>query len=150
MAAKKPAAKKAVSKKAPVKKPAAKKAPAKYAQRADLGAPADGYFASQPAELAALLTPLRALVKRVVPGVHESMKWGRPFYEKDGSVCALTAFKGYVSITLFAPPELLVDAKGRLEGSGKSMRQLKVRKPTDIDAASIERWLSIAAKHAAA
>jgi hypothetical protein len=151
MAAKQ-AVKKAAAKKPAAKKPAAKKAPVAtkaMGKRADLGAPADGYFAAQPADKRALLEQLRALVKKAAPRAHESIKWGMPFYELDGSLCSLAGFKNHVSLHLFAPPEVLADPEGRLEGSGKTMRQLKVRSAADIDAASIQRWVKAAAAHQA-
>jgi hypothetical protein len=143
VAAKKPAAKKPAAKKAA---PVAKKG---MAQRADLGAPADGYFSAQPAEKRALLEQLRALVKKAAPGAHESIKWGVPFYEKGGSLCSLAAFKNHISLNLFVPPAVLEDPHGKLEGSGTAMRQLKVRSAADIDAASIQRCVKAAAAHRA-
>lgn len=139
------AARKTVKKAAPVKR-AVKKAVARHGARADLGAPVDGYFARQPAATRALLEALRAQVLKAVPDAHEAIKWGMPFYEKDGSLCSLAVFKSYVSLHIFAPPEALADPKGRLEGSGKSMRHLKVRTASDIDGASIQRWLKATAK----
>lgn len=144
--AKQPSAKKA----APAK-PAAAKPPAKKAmptRRADLGAPADGYFARQPPDKRALLDPLRALVRAAAPTAHESIKWGMPFYTLGGSLCALSTFKAHVSINFFAPPDVLTDPDGRLEGTGKGMRHLKVRAPGDIDRARVRRWLAQAVAHA--
>lgn len=106
---------------------------------------ADAYFARQPEDTRALLEKLRALVMKGVPDATVAIKWGVPFYLKDGkSVCALAAFKEHVGINFFAPPAVLVDPKKKLEG-GKSNRMLKVRSATDIDSASILRWLKAAA-----
>jgi len=41
----------------------------------------------------------------------------------------------------FASPAVLADPGKKLEGEGKGMRMLKVRRPEDIDSASIVRWL---------
>ena len=57
------------------------------------------------------------------------------------NVCALAAFKEHVGINFFASPSVLADPGKKLEGGGKSMRMLKVRRPEDIDSASILRWL---------
>ena len=108
--------------------------------------PSDAYFAEQPADKRALLETLRALVKKGLPDAEVSIKWGVPFYEKDGTqVCALAAFKEHVAINFFAPPDLLVDPDKKLEGSGKGNRMLKVRRAADIDRAGISRWLKAAA-----
>ena len=102
----------------------------------------DRYFAEQPAEKAALLEKLRALVKKAVPDADVSIKWGVPFYQRNGkNVCSLAAFKDFVGINFLASPSVLVDPKKQLEGGGKTMRMLKVRSASDIDSASIVRWL---------
>ena len=136
-----PARKRSV-RKAAIRKTVKKSAPAMAAKRSDLGAPVNGYFAQQPPEKRALLEKLRALVAKGVPGADASSKWGVPFYQLQGkNVCSLAAFKEHVGINFFASPDLLVDPGKKLEGGGKSMRMLKVRRADDIDSASILRWL---------
>jgi hypothetical protein len=135
-------ARKRASGKTAVKKAVTKAAPTMAAKRKDLGAPVDSYFAQQPPEKRVLLEKLRALVAKGVPGADASIKWGVPFYQKNGkNVCAIAAFKEHVGINFFASPKVLVDPEKKLEGGGKSMRMLKVRRPDDIDSASILRWL---------
>lgn len=115
------------------KKPAAKKTGAGVDDR---------YFAEQPADKAALLEKLRALVNRGVPDADVSIKWGVPFYlRNEKNICALASFKDYVAINFFAPPTAFVDPGKKLEGSGKGNRTLKVHSAGDIDSASILRWL---------
>jgi hypothetical protein len=139
--------KSAVKKGAAAKRAVTKTPSREHGPRKDLGAPADGYFARQAPDKRALLEALRALVKQAAPDARESIKWGMPFYEKNGSLCALASFKSYVSLNVFAPPDVLEDPEGKLEGSGKSMRHLKVRSESDIDEAGILRWLKAAARH---
>ena len=136
--------------KRPAKKTAVKKTAAKpkatTAAKAGSGAAVDGYFAQQPADKRALLEKLRALVVKGVPDATSSIKWGVPFYQRNGKdVCALAAFKDHVAINFFASPSALADPSKKLEGGGKSSRMLKVRSAGDIDAASIQRWLKAAA-----
>jgi hypothetical protein len=115
------------------KKPAPKKAGS---------APDARYIAEQPADKAALLEKLRALVNKGVPDADVSIKWGVPFYQLNGrNICALASFKDHVGINFFAPPSAFVDPGKKLEGSGKGNRMLKVRSAGDIDSASILRWL---------
>ena len=102
----------------------------------------DRYIAEQPADKAALLEKLRALVNKAVPDADVSIKWGVPFYQRNGkNVCSLAAFKDFVGINFLASPSVLVDPKKQLEGGGKTMRMLKVRSASDIDSPSILRWL---------
>ena len=125
-----------------VRKTDKKSAPTMAARRKDLGAPVGSYYAQQPPEKRVLLEKLRALVAKGVPGADASIKWGVPVYQKDGkNVCSIAAFKEHVGINFFASPDVLVDPGKRLEGEGKSMRMLKVRRAADIDSASILRWL---------
>jgi hypothetical protein len=136
---------KAASKKA-IAKPAATRASAMSKDAAT----ADAYFAEQTADKRELLEKLRALVVKAVPDHTETIKWGVPFYQRNGkNICALAAFKEYVAINLFAPPDVLDDPNGKLEGEGKNNRTLKVRTAGDIDAASIRRWLKAAVTAAA-
>jgi hypothetical protein len=119
--------------KTPARKTAAKKTTAGVDDR---------YFAEQSADKTALLEKLRALVKKEVPDAEVTIKWGVPFYQLNGkNVCSLAAFKDFVGINFFASPSVLVDPKKKLEGGSKTMRMLKVRTASDIDSASIVRWL---------
>ena len=141
-------AKGAAGKKAPTKGAAAKKAPdRRYLRREDLGAPADAFFAQQPPERREHLEALRALVKKAAPGARESMKWGMPYYELEGGFCALYTSNTYAALSIMAPPGKLDDPEGKLEGTGKTMRHLKVRSAADIDEASILRWVKAAVAH---
>jgi len=114
----------------------------KSAPKTTGGGEDDRYIAEQSADKAALLERLRALVNKGVPEADVSIKWGVPFYTRNGKmVCSLAAFKDHVGINFFASPSVLVDPKKKLEGGGKTMRMLKVRTASDIDSASILRWL---------
>ena len=115
-----------------------------YLRREDLGAPVEVFFARQPLEQRAHLEALQALVKRAAPGARASIKWGMPYYELKGGFCSLYTAPSYVGLNILAPPEKLDDPEGRLEGTGKTMRHLKVRSAADLDEASILRWLKVA------
>ena len=128
------------------RKPTAKKtAPQKTTKRDGAGASVETYFAQQPADKRALLTKLRGLVEKGAPDAVPSIKWGVPIYAQNGrNICALAAFKDHVAINFFAPPSVLLDPAKQLEGNGKTSRLLKVRSASDMDTASIARWLKAA------
>jgi len=131
---------------ATAKRTAKKSATKTTATKKTSGPSVEGYFAQQPADKRALLEKLRALVVKAVPDATSTIKWGVPFYQRNGSnVCALAVFKDHVGINFFAPPQVLVDPGKKLEGAGKGNRMLKVRTASDIDNASILRWLKAAA-----
>lgn len=146
-------AKKAAAKptpKSPAKKaaakPTAKKAPAKkLAQRADFGAPIDGFFAKQPAEMRPILEALRALVEAAAPDATASLKWGMPFYELAGAtVCALGGHKAHVNLILSGPADAYADPEGRLAGTGNTGRHLKLTSLDELPTAAVRGWLRTA------
>ena len=111
-----------------------------------MAAPVDhAYFAKEPPDKRANLEALRAIIAKVVPDATVAIKWGVPFYSKDGkSICALASFKEAVAINFFAPPEKLLDPGKKLEGEGKRNRMYKVRTAKELDKASVTRWLKAA------
>jgi hypothetical protein len=135
MAARKPTA----------KKTAAKKTAPQKGTRDSADASVERYFAQQPPDKRVLLIKIRGLVEKEAPNAVPSIKWGVPIYQLNGkNICALASFKDHVAINFFAPPSVLLDPAKQLEGNGKTSRLLKVRGASDIDNASIARWLKAA------
>ena len=140
--------KSAAAKKATANGEGTKKLPARaYPRREDLGASVDVFFARQPPDKRVLLETLHTMVKKAAPDASASIKWGMPYYELKGGFCSLYAAPSYVALNLLAPPEMFDDSAGRLEGTGKTMRHLKVRSAADLDEVSILRWLKTAVAH---
>jgi hypothetical protein len=144
---------KAATKKTPAKKTpaktATKKSPAKKhaMQRADYGAPIEGFFAKQPPALRPIVDGLRALITEVAPSASASLKWGMPFYELDGAMlCAIGAHKSHVNLILSGPPGTFADPKGLLTGEGKTGKHLKLTPGDAIPTAAVRGWLRAAAK----
>jgi hypothetical protein len=124
-------------------------APRKPPPRADYGAPIDGFFARQPAHLRPILDALRELVDRAAPDATSSIKWGMPFYSIGGNMmCALAAHKSHVNLVLARVDGGFADPDGRLEGTGKTGRHLKLRGLDDLPRTAVAGWLRAAAKHA--
>jgi hypothetical protein len=143
----KTAAKKPVAKKSPAKKAAAEKpAPKAYAARADLGAPVDGFFAKQAPPLRAVMEALRSIVEDAAPDATSALKWGMPVYTIGGVMtCALGAHKAHVNLILAGPPGTFDDPEGRLTGSGKTGRHLKLTSLDELPRAAVRRWVRQAA-----
>ncbi len=141
-------AKKAKAAKQAETAPVAKKAAAKkMGPRKDFGAPVDGFFAKQPPVLRAILDTLRKMIAEVAPDATASLKWGQPFYEVGkGTICALASHKAHVNLILSGPPEAFVDPQGRLEGTGKTGRHLKLTKLADLPRDAVKKWLKTAAE----
>ena len=75
-------------------------------------------------------------MKKAAPGLKEEMKWGFPCYVGEKNVCNIMVTGKWVDLGFFQGFDLK-DPKGLLEGSGKEMRHIKVRKPEDIDIAAL-------------
>ena len=83
---------------------------------------------------------LRQLILDACPELEESIKWGNPVFEKSGKVCYLAATKSYVSLGFFNGAALS-DPDGVIEGTGKTIRHIKVRSPGDIQAQRVISWV---------
>ncbi len=55
----------------------------------------DVYIAKAAPFAQPILKKLRALVHRASPEIQETIKWGMPFFELDGIVCSMAAFKAH-------------------------------------------------------
>ena len=71
----------------------------------------DAYIAQAAPFARPILAHLRALVHRAEPAIEETMKWGMPFFEREGIVCHLAAFKAHCAFGIWRG--------GQLEKTGK-------------------------------
>ncbi|MDX2038735.1 MAG: DUF1801 domain-containing protein [Isosphaeraceae bacterium] len=92
------------------------------------------WFDSAPEHQKPALAELRAMVLSVAPGIAEEYKWSRPCYSTaaGGKFCYLHRTKDHVTIG-FDRGASLRDPQGRLEGTGKLMRHVKIRESVDLD-----------------
>jgi hypothetical protein len=112
-------------------------------RRTDYGTSADAYFEALPEPVAVPAKALRALILRAAPELTEAIKWGMPHYEKNGMVCAIRCTKAYAALQLSKDAVTLPDPDGLLEGSGKSMRHVKVRTAADIREQVLSDWIRL-------
>ena len=94
----------------------------------------DTYVKKLPPDTRAVVDTLRRLIFGVAPHAHEDLKWGQPWYAGNKGVCYIAAFKDHVNLG-FARGAELPDPAGRVEGTGKGMRHVKIRSAKEIDAA---------------
>jgi hypothetical protein len=71
----------------------------------------DAYIAKSAPFAQPILRHLRALVHRAAPAITETIKWGMPFFEHEGIVCHMAAFKAHCSFGLWRG--------GRIEKTGR-------------------------------
>lgn len=88
---------------------------------------------------------IRKLIHEAVPGATEQYKWGRPVFRLNRDFAYLQITKSHVNLGFFNF-EKLDDPEGRLEGSGKSMRHVKLKTPDDIDTGVFKKWFKTSAE----
>ncbi|MBY0307835.1 MAG: DUF1801 domain-containing protein [Phycisphaerales bacterium] len=125
----KKAGRQTATKKAP-RRPAAK--PATPARRADFGKPVTAYFASLPAAQRKIAEAAHRVLLRAAPMLQHEVKWGIAQYlfpggsMMDADGFALYATKRSVNLAVGKGGEL-AKKHSLLEGTGKSMRHVKLR-----------------------
>ena len=85
----------------------------------------EGWLGRLPTHNRAIAEQLRQLVGVAAPTLTETIKWGNPTYVGNDNVCYLASGRDYVSLGFFRATSL-ADPSGLLEGTGKSMRHVKV------------------------
>jgi hypothetical protein len=105
----------------------------------------DEYLAEQTPRNQAIIRDLRKLVKRVAPGLEETVKWGNGCWVKGKeNVAYVYSASGYVQFGFFGG-SALKDPKALLEGSGRYVRHVKVHASFDIDERALANLLKQAA-----
>jgi hypothetical protein len=111
----------------------------------------DDYLNDQPTKNRSIIRSLRRFVKRVEPGLEESVKWGNGCWVKEKvpkgkvPVSYVYSAQDYVQFGFFRGSELK-DPRGLLEGNGQYVRHVKVRKLSDIDEDVFKAFLRQAAR----
>ena len=75
---------------------------------------------------------LRKLLFQTSEHFVEDIKWGMPSYNQGGNVCYLQPSKKHVNLGFYNGAKLK-DENNLLEGSGKQMRHIRIKKIDDID-----------------
>ena len=91
------------------------------------------FFGSYDSDVQELARGLRALVRRLVPEAEEKLhrSWKTVAYGCTVKFCAISPHKSWVNLQ-FHSGSSLQDPSGLLEGTGKSMRHVKVAIPGDL------------------
>ena len=89
---------------------------------------------------------LRALVKKTLGGSEEYVNpWKIPSFDSNGTVCGFMTGKEHVTF-IFLRGAALPDPEGLLEGTGKSVRHVKVRTAEDVKRPALKKLIVEAAK----
>jgi hypothetical protein len=91
----------------------------------------------------ALANQLRRIIRKALPKSQELVKWGNPTYLVDGkNVVWIMVYRDHVNLGFFQGAKMKLT---RLEGTGKGLRHVKVRRPGEIDEKEFTRLLVQAA-----
>ena len=93
----------------------------------------DDYLADQSPGNQVIIRALRRFVERAQPALGEAVKWGNGCWiGGTGPVAYVYSDTGYVQFGFFRGSSLK-DPGRLLEGAGRYVRHIKVRRPSDID-----------------
>jgi hypothetical protein len=108
----------------------------------------DAYVSGVDPKLRSSFEKLRSLVKKALPGVSESIKWGVPYYTYEGGgVASIVGYSDHVNLYLMQGAQL---SSKLLEGTGKGMRHVTIEVSAEVDEKETIRLLREAGKLAAA
>lgn len=86
----------------------------------------DAIIREMPAPLAALARELRRSIWEAGPHLREEVKWGAPVWTGRGRVLAFQVYDDHLNLGLWRGAEL-AKAHPTIEGTGKSLRHVKVK-----------------------
>jgi hypothetical protein len=92
-----------------------------------------------------ILEHIRAIVHAAVPGASETIKWSMPFFEKDGILCNMAAFKAHVALRFWRGAQVV---DGATEGGMGDFGRITTLKDLPTKAALIAMLRKTAALNA--
>jgi len=87
-----------------------------------------------------VLTELRKLIFSLAPNVIEQYKWSRPVYAIEKDFCYLKTTKKHVTFGFFEFDKITTN-KHLIEGTGKSMRHVKLNNSKEIEELRIKNMV---------
>lgn len=93
------------------------------------------YFDKQEGDVADVALSLRDLLDDVMPGAEVKLAWGFPCWltSPKNRVASIVAHKERCNLQFWQGAKLAEEFPGRVEGTGKDLRHVKVRRVSDID-----------------
>lgn len=86
-----------------------------------------------------IMNLIRDLIHDTVNGVIENYKWSRPVFSLEKDFAYLKQAKNYVTLGFFNFKRI-DDKYNQLEGTGKEMRHIKLKKVEDVDHDLLREW----------
>jgi hypothetical protein len=103
------------------------------------------YINTAPDEQKEIMNLVRSLIHESVINTVEEFKWSRPVFKAKKDFAYMQATKNHVTLG-FMNFEKIIDAEKKLEGTGKDMRHIKIKKVSDINKAELAEWFKSVTK----
>lgn len=98
------------------------------------------YISEAPEEQIKIMEKLRTIIHREVSSVAENFKWSRPVFSTDTDFAYFKSAKAYLTFGVFKYDKIK-DYTHLLEGTGKDMRHIKIKKLDDLQPEVIKKWI---------
>lgn len=98
------------------------------------------YILEAPEEQTRIMEKIRELIHKEVPEVVENFKWSRPVFSTETDFAYFKTTKAYLTFGIFQFDKIK-DHSQLLEGTGKDMRHIKIKKLEDLQPEVIKTWL---------
>ncbi|KXK37686.1 MAG: DUF1801 domain-containing protein [Saprospiraceae bacterium] len=98
------------------------------------------YIENAPIEQKEMMKIIRELIHQNVPNLIEEFKWNRPVFKTTKDFAYFQVNKNYLTLGFSMDIDKIIDPKNKLEGTGKTMRHIKLKHTTEIDRTELKTW----------
>lgn len=98
------------------------------------------YIEKAPKEQKEIMEIIRSLIHQNVKNVKEEYKWNRPVFKLAKKFAYLQSNKNHVNLGFYEGLGKLNDPEGLLEGTGKTMRHIKLKNVSEINNNLLSEW----------
>jgi len=105
----------------------------------------DSIILALPPELAEIAREMRAVIRSVGPGLEECVKWGGPNWRARKLVLCLMVYPNHLNLGFWRGAEL-AESFPEIEGTGKSLRHVRLRDVAQVRSPGMRRLVAAAIK----
>lgn len=98
------------------------------------------YISEASEEQRNIMEQIRTIIHQEVAAVTENFKWNRPVFLTDTDFAYFKTSKAHLTFGIFKFEKIKDDAH-LLEGTGKDMRHVKIKRLDDLQPEIIKRWM---------
>ena len=103
----------------------------------------DQLIEALPNNIQEITATLRKLIFETSDNFIEEIKWSKPSYGINQNICYLQASKNHVNLGFYSGASL-ADKDNLLEGTGKQMRHIRIKKVDEIQSEKIKALIQVA------